>query len=97
MILEEELPTQGDIVSFVNIEAPLMGHALLSMPRQCTILGWNSQIELNYENVTVNFCHDTSTANILCTDSQTGISSRKQISALLTATLIPLILSLIVQ
>ena len=97
LILEEELPTHGDIVSFVNIEAPLIGHRPLFMPRQCTLLSWRSHVMLNYENVTVKFCHDTSKANILCTDSQTGISSRKQISTLLTTTLIPLILSVIVQ
>ena len=69
MILEEELPPNGDIVTFINIEAPQVGHAQPLLPKKCKILGWNNLIELSYENVTTNYC-DTSLTNKLCTNSQ---------------------------
>ena len=69
MILEEELPPHGDIVTFINIEAPQVGHAQPLLPKKCKILGWNNLIELSYENVTTNYC-DTSLTNKLCTNSQ---------------------------
>ena len=69
LILEEELPTQGDIVSFVNIETPKR-HYNYSKSKQCRIVGWNSGIELAYENVTTHFCNTNSATTTLCTNSQ---------------------------
>jgi len=69
VILEEELPPHGDIVTFINIEAPQVGHAQPLLPKKCKILGWNNLIELSYENTTTNYC-DTSLTNKLCTNSQ---------------------------
>jgi hypothetical protein len=69
VILEEELPSHGDIVKFINIEAPQVGHAHPPWPKKCKILGWYSLIELAYENVAAKYC-DSSLTNKLWTNSQ---------------------------
>lgn len=65
LILEEQLP-QNHVISTVKTSS--LYSLQQKQKKACTVIGWNSKIQLTFENVTANPCYNAS--KMLCAQSQ---------------------------